>query len=254
MQVVSMRRKNMSQATSVILFCVHRCHRDAVWWYMVAITSFISGRGFVFYCQDLMLTMQICRNIDLAILLFVSSLFRQWQWRITIIWSFLLVPHFCKYSLVPVPNLICNEFFYVTYCEAAEAFKLLRWLITVEETQSKNWWLSTDHLTLPWNLCVRSGTASALIPMCVFTSLASFIFLQIGSLNQILSFVPMWTEALPSLWPHHTQTHTEAKRSCFPSATRPHREHKRPTHISVCERLPSCDRTTHLHMSNTHFS
>lgn len=46
---------------------------------------------------------------------------------------------FPKYSLVLVPILICNEFFYVTYCEAVEAFKLLRWLITVEETQSKNW-------------------------------------------------------------------------------------------------------------------
>lgn len=133
---------------------------------------------------------------------------RQWQWWMRVIWLFLFIPQFPQYCLVTVPNLVCNEFFYITYSEAVVAFKLLWWLITVDEMQSKNWWPSTDHLTLQQNLCGRSGKASTLI----FTGLVSFIFLQIGSLNQILSFVPMWTEAPFSLWPHHTQTRSDTRR------------------------------------------
>lgn len=59
----------------------------------------------------------------------------------------------------------------------------------LSKKKKKNWWPSTDHLTRQWNLRGRSGEVSALIPRRVFTSWVCFIFLQIGSLNHILSFV-----------------------------------------------------------------
>lgn len=43
--------------------------------------------------------------------------------------------------------------------------------------------------------CGRSTSVLALIPNYAYTTLVSFIFLQIGTPNQILSFVPTWTKA-----------------------------------------------------------
>lgn len=78
--------------------------------------------------------------------------------------------------------------------------------------------------------------------ICGSTSLGLFIFLQLTSLNRILSFVPMWARALFRLLSHHTQTHSGTRRwkrelPYVGSHT---------THGDPGEQLPSWEGNTHL--------
>lgn len=126
--------------------------------------------------------------------------------------------------------------------------------------QSKGCRVKTgDHQLTIWHWSEISvgglARSGLLIPTCVFTSLVSFIFLQIGSLKQILSFVPMWTEALffqPVTTPHRdTLKHTcerELLSVCNRTTQRTPRARGTYAHL-WSERLLSCDHATHVHMS-----